>query len=212
MTDTAPPTEAPTGDAALALPTAETTPAEGLGLLDLDVGREARAAQREERVRNVAITLGGERFPIPPELPVDVLTPLKALDLNLGLLMSAGDDRAREELLRSMVIARPYLVAEGVEAVAECLARLIGQVPDTEGGRSPWDRFVAHRPSPHDYLRLGKGLLAVYGLTLGELLGSFATSETGGETSSTTSNASTGSTPEEPSPSPVAPASSVPGV
>lgn len=213
MTETA-------AETAVAVPTPETpetSPAEGLALLNLDAGREARAAQREERVRDVHITFGGERFPIPPELPVDVLTPLKTLDLNLGLLMSAADDKAREDLLRSMVIARPYLVAEGVEAVAECLARLIGQTPtpptveDGPAGPSAWSRFVSHRPSPHDYLRLGRGLLAVYGLTLGELFGSFGSSETDGETQKQTSNGSTDSTVEEPSPSPAVPASSAPG-
>jgi hypothetical protein len=163
-----------------------TTPA----LIDLD------AARREgEYPEGIPVRFGGKDYMLPSELPIDVFDPFLSEDLDLiGLLkpiFAATENRADDKSIGDLVIdtltTRPALPKEFIGAIQDSLALLFGA--------DQFAAFSADRPGVGDYLRLIRGLVKAYGVTLGEAFASPASSENGGATQSQTSTASTESTP-----------------
>ncbi len=161
-------------------------------LIDLD------AAKREAAYPDgIPVTLGGQTFTLPAELPTDVLTPI--VTLNLPDLLKkvlderdkggASDEDSLGELILDILFDRPDLPADLLQAVFDVAAALFGD---------QYADFTAKRPSINDYMRLASALMPLYGVSLGEALGSPDSSESGGETSSPTSNSTTASTPAGP--------------
>lgn len=183
-----------------------------LDLLDLDA---ASAARREGAGAPLRIRFRDEAFELPTELPLAVLGPLELLDGKLALLPYANDPMA---LLAELGSSNPRLVAD-VRTALDRAARVLfgeqshevlltaGTEPDPGdtplgGGRwrrttdpGQWPAFLAHGPSVQDLLALGRGLLAAYKVSLGDLFGSTASAADGGPTSSATSSGTTTSTP-----------------
>lgn len=164
--------------------------------LDLD------AAEREIAYPDgINLRLGGHTYTLPAELPLDVLDPLIAEDFDLaGLIVeltSIGGDDLGESVV-NLLTKRPDLPRQFKETIHGCLRLLMGG--------EAFDAFLATRPSLQKYGRLIRGVLGLYGTTLGEATASLTTSGTGGATSNQTSDASTESMPEPssagPEPSP----------
>lgn len=186
------------------------------GVIDLGA---ARAARREGRTTEIRITLeeGADPLVLPPELPVDALAPLKAIELHsdLGLLTRMQDTADAQAILKDLVTVRPALAGELLDAGKECLERLFcshlepvassddpavkvggcdlepDSGPPTHDDDCQYLRFLSWRPSPQDYVELFKGLWAQYGASLGEAFAPSGSSGTGGATSRPTSPGST---------------------
>lgn len=156
-------------------------------MIDLD------AARRETAYPDgIPVALGGETFLLPAELPVDALDPLLSDDLDLvGVLKQVFEERKNSddtdesfgELVLDVLLARPALPRQVIQAIKDVFAALFGA--------EQYDRFVAQQPSINDYLRLGQALLPLMGVGLGEALNSAGSSEPGGETSNPTSPTTT---------------------
>ncbi|GGW95292.1 hypothetical protein [Streptomyces noursei] len=150
-------------------------------------------AQRREvqYPHGIPVLLRDEEFLFPAELPAKALDPLLADDLDLlGLLrdiVEAADNPTAATVVE-LLLKRPRLPRKFVAAIYEIHAILLG----TE----EYERLEALNPSLPDYVRLTVSLAKVYGVDMGKLFGLGGSSETDGETSSSTSAASTGSTPE----------------
>jgi hypothetical protein len=178
-----------------------TTPTVNDGVIDLNA---SRAARREGKARELRITLGDAHITLPPEFPLDALSPLTDVDLDLGMVVAARDP---EQMLRDLATARPAIVVEAVKAGKAVLEGLfcscgayvanLSLLPgeDREAHEEcQWSAFIAERPSGQDLAALGKGLLAAYGVSLGEALASSGSAGSGGTTSRQTSSGTTTST------------------
>lgn len=158
-------------------------------LIDLD------AAKREAVFPDgIPVRFGGQDFLLPAELPVDVFDPLLSEDLDLvGVVKQVLAERPEDggddigSVVLDVLLTRPGLPRQTLQAVKQVFAALFGD--------EQYACFAALRPSVQDYVRLARGLLTAYGVGLGEALGSPDSSESGGETSSQISDASTDSTP-----------------
>jgi hypothetical protein len=170
-----------------------------LDMLDLDA---MRAARRETR-KPPALRVGGQVLTLPHEVPLDVFQPITDLDVNLPLivrqvvdLMSSeteeGERKAATSLVIDLLITRPTLPQDVLNAVKE-MGRRLFDWDDEHAGQ--WQVFVDARPTKDDVAEIAKMLLAKYGLSLGEALGSTEASSDGGATSSATSSSATDSTP-----------------
>lgn len=214
MTDNA---AVPESATAASTPPARIAAENPLDLLDLDAGR---AARREAEGRPLVVKLRGQVFELPPEIPMEVLAPLRLLDGSVALLATTDDP---QRMFANLMASRPGIVNESIRALDRAARILFGEVseelildteaenPDDRPGPGDealgagkyrrildpggWPTFMAQRPSLPDVLQLGRGLLAGYGVSLGEAFGSPAPSENGGPPSRQTSSGSTRSTP-----------------
>lgn len=159
-------------------------------MIDLD------AAKRESQYPDgINVRHGATDFVLPAELPADVLDPILLLDLPALLKKvldtaegkDAGDEDDLGQIVLDVLFDRPDLPADLLNAVRSVFAALFG--PDQ------YPVFLSNRPSIPDYVRLIRGLLPLYGVSLGEALGSADSSESGGATSNPTSSSTTDSTP-----------------
>lgn len=130
-----------------------------------------RAAKREAEKAKAA----AEAPELPPGVPEDLKAKAEAAD--------EDDDESLGEIIVDVLLARPALPAQVLQAIKDVFAALFGP--------EQYPKFVEQRPSINDYLRLARGLTALYGVSLGEAFGSPASSASGGETSSQTSPTAT---------------------
>jgi hypothetical protein len=168
--------------------------------LDLDAERTARAAEREGKKKELPIRIGGEVIVVlSPELPLDVLTPLRAIDDTIALVLRqamtmVSDQEAAAkweatELVVNMLASTPDLPVKLLEVIEQISRNLL----TAEGV----DKFLAAKPSVPDIKALALGIFRWYGVSLGESSPSSDSSTDGGGTSPTTSSTSSTSTPEE---------------
>lgn len=177
-----------------------------------DLGH-ARAARLEGGGRTKQLRLNGELVAeLPPELPIDVFSPLQEVDTDLSMLahgirsiLTAQGDQQQQgqalDLLVDLMVATPNLPQQLITAIHHMGTRLMGD--------DGYQRLLAQRLSGHDIGDLVKALGRWYGVTLGESERSSAPSADGGN-SSAISNGGTDSTPEGSTSSPATPDSSVP--
>ena len=162
--------------------------------IDLD------AARRERQMPiGIPVTLGGEDFLLPAELPLDVFDPFLTEEFDLAGLIrdaieryKADEDKGVEGVVVDILFLRPDLPLDIINRVFAAFEVLFG-------GPDEYARFKATRPSLVDYAQLFRGLYRGYGVGLGEAFASLAPSGPGGETPKQTSDASTASTSETPS-------------
>lgn len=178
--------------------------------LDLDAERESRAAEREGKGIGLPVKIGGRVIAtLPPELPLDVLTPLRSLDSDITLLLRQvvasarpggenADRWASTELVVDLLAANPQLPVRLLDVIGEVSTALFGE----EGHAA----LLTSRLSAQDVGALAKGVFRFYGLTLGEASPSSDSSENSGGTSPGTSGTTSGSTPEGSGSDPVSPA------
>lgn len=172
----------------------------------------ARAAKREGKwagMTQLPLRFGDYTVMLGPEFPLDVLSPLQEMDVDMGLVLRqaiqiATAQNAREQLddfafLVNIIAGNPNLPTELILAVKKIGRELLGE--------KGYDALLDERPSPWDIGELVKELMSWYGVGPGESRRS-STPSTGGETSNPISNGSTTSTPEEPGVAPVIPVSS----
>ena len=153
---------------------------------------------------------------------MEVLSPLRLLlDGKMGLLLNAAQTNAPEQATRvftDLLTAYPDLVQSAVDSLDRAMRILFGEQShevlitgdeQPEAGDAPlgsglhrrvtdpgtWPDFMACRPTVQDFIALGRGLLATYGVSLGNFSGSAASSGEPGTTSKPTSLVSTASTP-----------------
>lgn len=166
----------------------------------------SRAARREGKAKNVTVRFGEAVLTLPPEFPLDCLSPLREVNLDLGMVVASPNP---EQMLRDLVTARPQVAIEAMDAAKAVLEELLCSC-EPEDIRDEatykllhrqhdvdacgWALFVAERPSGQDIIALGRGLLAAYGLSLGEALTSSDSAGSGGATSKQTSSGTTSST------------------
>jgi hypothetical protein len=138
----------------------------------------ARAARREARGESLIVTLGAETFRLPPELPLEAITPLAELaDLD-------GTEADNPQAL--------HTIAEKLRAGLSALLCDEPLIP--AGEHAPgcgWLRFLAQRPSLDDQLALWEGVFSYYETSLGEASASTASRANGGTRSRRISRAST---------------------
>lgn len=182
--------------------------------IDLDAERARRAAEREVSGESTPIVLGGKEVAyLPAELPLQALAPLRRLDEEITLLVRAavdmwkeGTDQSRIDgasLIIDVLAANPKLPTTAIDVVQDMARALLGE----EG----FDALMAQSLSTNDLAYLANGILAAYGLSLGEASPSSGSpTEGGGPTSSTTSEPTSDSTPATLSAPPETPDSSEP--
>lgn len=167
--------------------------------LDLDAERTARAAEREGKNQELPIRIGGEIIVrLSPELPLNVLTPLRAIDDTIALVirqamtMVSDQEAAAKwqatELVVNMLASTPDLPVKLLEVIEQISRNLL----TPEGV----DKFLAAEPSIPDIKTLAMGIFRWYGVSLGESSPSSDSSTDGGGTSATTSSTNSDSTPE----------------
>lgn len=120
--------------------TAKTT-----NVTDLD---KKRAARNEQNPEPHAIVLGGEKFVLPLEMPLDIIEPLMDVQTVQGTLPEDPKDMKPEQQV-AMIHALQ----------ATCTAIL---------GEADYKRFRSVRPSLEDYQAFVDASLAAYGLSEGE--------------------------------------------
>lgn len=189
--------------------------------LDLDSARDerakARAARQEGRGETLPVIIGGKMITVlTAEFALSALEPLTEVDIDIAYVIKAVSQAAqaaeREQqqaalnLLVNVLAANPGMPASLLAAIKEIGRRILGD--------DGYAALTAWQPTPWDLAALANGLLAWYGLSLGEFSGSPALpSGSTGETSSPTSSGTTaGSTPEGPGVPPGSPVSSAPAV
>lgn len=147
-----------------------------------------RAARREARGGHVEVTLGGEVFALPPELPLEAIEPLADL-ADLDELDDADSKGQAAQLRQTRLALAASLAAlfcdEGLVAPRDEDDKVMG-APSEHAASCAWRRFAAHRPSLEDQLQLWEGLFEAYGVSLGEALARFGSAATTGAPSSTT--------------------------
>lgn len=171
------------------------------GTIDLEQRRQqrakARAAKREGRGETLTIKYGDVVIAVlEPEFAVDVLEPLMDVNLDIALVIeqalemitadTAQQQAASMDLIAKILGANPHLFKELTGAIKEMGRRLF--TPDG------YIALVSIRPTPWDIVDLIRDMMSWYGVGLGESSPS-STSLNDGETSSPTSNPTTGSTP-----------------
>ncbi|MFB6630037.1 hypothetical protein ACFCWY_09085 [Streptomyces sp. NPDC056362] len=132
----------------------------------------------------------------PAELPADALDPILSDELDLvgvigDIFNSTDDSDAGVAEIVAALFRRPTLPRKFLEAIRETYRILL-----EAGVEGQHQAFLAAKPSLSDYIRLTTGLAKVYGVELGKLFKSPASSESAGATSSPTSPATTESTPD----------------
>lgn len=162
--------------------------------IDLDAARRER-----QQPEGIPVTLAGEAFLLPAELPLDVFDPFLDEEFDLAGLIRDGITRYKadeaagvEGVVVDILFLRPDLPLDIIGRVFEAFSILFG-------GDEEFARFKRTRPSVIDYAELFKGLYRGYGVGLGEAFASLASSGAAGETQKQTSDASTESTSETPS-------------
>lgn len=177
------------------------------GVLDLDA---AASARREAQGGEFGVRKGGEFYPLPRELPIDVFAPFAALSQDLALLVqdswttirgntSAAEKERAGEMILASLIANPALPTQVIHAVKAALGRLLcteERLPgdDVHADDCGATRFARARLTDKDLRLLLPGLLAMYGVSLGEVLPPTSGSAGSGGTSKRTSRRGTGST------------------
>jgi hypothetical protein len=148
-------------------------------MLDLDQARRERAearksaaAAQEGRGDTLVIQFGGEQIAVlEPELPLDVLEPLRTVSEDIGLLIrftlsvaekGGAEDAQREamKLFLDLFGSNPNLGGDLVDVVSGIGRRLL-----TDEG---FERFMAQRPSREDIVFLASGVIKWYGVSPGE--------------------------------------------
>jgi hypothetical protein len=164
---------------------------------DLDDDARTRAAAREGRGDSVTFRFRGETYALPVELPIDVLEPVRTLDIGALLVAIVPDEKGEVSVseILSLLIRNPTLPTDVTTAIGEAMRRLFGE--------DQYARFWAARPSVHDLRALAQKLGSAYGVSLGESTRSPDTSGAGGATLSQTSDATTALTPVTPSQEPL---------
>lgn len=149
------------------------------------------------------LTYKGTVFHLPGELPADVLTPfltddIGLIDLVTDALAEAPDDLKNAtdglgDIVMKAVKKRPALPRGLVLAVKDSFERLLNSESDGQ-----YAAFTALHPTVPAYSVIAAGVLNEYGMSLLDFFFSVESSETesDGEPSKQTSNASTESTPE----------------
>lgn len=171
--------------------------------LDLDAARadraKARAAANEARGTTLPIRFGGKVIAdLEAEFPISVLEPLTAIDVDIAYVVraavqmmtgNAAEQRARTVgLLADVLGANPKLPGQIIDAAKAMARRLLGD----EG----YEAFAAMSPTAPDIQALIQGLLAWYGVSLGESSPSPELSQNGSGTLNPTSSGTTNSMPE----------------
>jgi hypothetical protein len=164
-------------------------------LIDLDAGRAARL---EAQPRCPKVRLNGNVHNLPLEVPLDVFSPLKNLDVDFPLLVRTAVDAVKGQtgdaqaaatsLVIDLLVANPGLPKDMLDAFEQMGRRFLGD--------AAFEDLMAFRPSKEDLGLLVKGLFTNYGVSLGELSASSETSEDAGTTSKPTSSTTTTSTSE----------------
>lgn len=164
------------------------------------IGIDLDAAIRESAYPDgIPVPYKGHTFTMPAECPIDVFDPLLSADFNLvgvlGAILDDTDGKDMGESVMSVLFERPSLPAEARDTIYECLCLLFGA--------EQWAEFQALRPGLTTYAALIRGLLNVYGVSLGEAFASGDSSKNSGPTPNPTSPVSTpGSTPASSSAAP----------
>ncbi|WP_328491175.1 hypothetical protein [Streptomyces zaomyceticus] len=131
----------------------------------------------------------------PAELPADALDPILSDELDLvgliGDIFNSTEGDAGVAEVVAGIFRRPTLPRKFLAAVRETYRILL-----EAGIAGQHQAFLEAKPSLSDYVRLTTGLAKVYGVELGKLFKSPASSESDGATSSPTSPATTESTPD----------------
>lgn len=151
----------------------------------------AEAAKREVRYPDgLIVKFGDDSFTLPAELPVAALDPLFEINIDLATvfgqalaLANSSESEAASKglgIVFDVLTASPNLPKELWEGLRKSLAVLFGD--------EQWERFESQSLSLATYIALVKGLLRMYGSTLGEAFGSASPSENDGVTSSETSD------------------------
>lgn len=160
-------------------------------------GIDFDAILAESRRENVPLTIGGQTFDLPPELPLDVVAPFLADDLGLvdliGKIIAEDDDDAEEDkglvdMVFDVLKAHPALPFELVSAAKESLRLLLGD--------DAYAAFLGIRPGLQSTRALVQALVGEYGVSLLDFFSSDAESDSTGDASKETSSDSTDSTPE----------------
>lgn len=185
----------------------------GRVIYDTPAARAARAAARGNTEQPAIIAGTPPReYQLPRELPLSVFAPFLHVNEALGVLlvglkdviMGTADGEEADTKSMSTVIdvigAYPELPRTFLDAVA--------QVGRDVMGEDGYAAFVADKPSREDVTGLFKALAGEYGVDLGKLLGSWSSAETGGKTSTPTSEPASASTPTTFSDGPETPGSS----
>lgn len=145
-------------------------------VIDLD------ASRREAGAKPVLMRLAGTTYELPPELPLNVFSPLRGEPLAelVGLLASALDgerltDTDWSTLLSKALTNNPRLPLDLVNAIRECARLLFGD--------DSWDKLLTDGLSVRDIPRLVPELWRRYGVSLGEVSASLSGSGDTGRTS-----------------------------
>lgn len=166
--------------------------------VDLDA---ARAARREAQGQHVEVTLGGELFLLPVELPLAAMEGLSKL---AELEDVADDDDAgqREQLAKVQGLLN--------ESLAELFCDEQERPEDERGNVTgdhlahaatcAWRRFYKQRPSLDDLFVLWEALFTAYGTTMGEALARIGSAATDGAPSNRASRRTTAKTRGKPGP------------
>jgi len=169
--------------------------------LDQIIAESQRAA--------LPLTIAGVVYDLPGELPLDVLAPLLADNLNLSAVLAdvmrqvnaAGTSTVTvTDLIVDTLLDHPALPLNLVKALGEVLERLLGS--------EAYAAFWALRPTAVLIGALARQLATHYGVTLLDFFGSDGSSESDGEQSKPTSPGSTDSTPAASGGAPVTPVAS----
>jgi hypothetical protein len=166
--------------------------------IDLDKHRRDRAAARAAAAgREIAepetIVLDGKVIAtLPQELPLVVLQPLLNVSTDILLVvrqavaLQCGDDENAADVVQlalDIFASNAELPQQVLDAVTDVARRLLG--PDG------YAALLEFNPSREDITALARGVLAHYGVTLGESSRSASSPGTGGPTSNATSPSST---------------------
>jgi hypothetical protein len=164
-----------------------------LDLIDLDAERVAR---REANAKHPRLRLDGTTYDLPVEFPLDVLSPILDVKIDLALVahllnqaMSANteDQRNAVSIILDILVTNPDLPIEAIDAGKTVARNLLGD--------DAYAALVRIRPSREDLSVLVRGVMRAYGVSLGEASRSADSSESDGATSSETSTDTTDSTP-----------------
>lgn len=179
-----------------------------LEVFDLDAARDARLAKLEvTRTPRPIRWRGNIICELPVELPFAVIAPLGQIDADFTLIMRQAVQVARNngqsvqdrmdaaELVIDLLASNAHLPQTILNVIKAMATAAL-----TEEGLAA---FLAGKPSVPDMVALASMIIRHYGVGLGEFSPSSVSSETDGETSSTTSSPnSTDSTPGDSSPPP----------
>lgn len=161
----------------------------------LDLGHK-RAARAEGRGTPKELRYEGKLIAeLPPELPIDVFSPIREVNVDWTYLLRHALDLAglsenqqptkALSMLVDMLVVNPSLPEEVLQAIAAMAQNLFGE--------DGYHELLALRPSGQDIREIVAALGEWYGVSLGESESS-STQQTDGERSRATSSDSTEST------------------